>query len=237
MVNPAPRVAREDVVISYHQGSESLPMVNVKSYRGWRELVDDDFYDAIADTVGEDHPIMRDGVKMAREEIMTWGERCSTRGEWWWEELAREFAWEELQDQARETFGALGYTVKVWSEGRSGGWAVVEGLPSFERDPDGAGWDDDDHADDPWREDGELLAAWSEFVRDCRIAVDGYPCATLYAFVQGAADDIAGMTRTVTVHVKLHPDQNPDFLDAARERIEAVLADFPGEVDITEREG
>ena len=43
---------------------------------------------------------------------------------------AREHQWECLQDFADEIFPGK---VKVYSEGRSGGWAVVEGLRDFER--------------------------------------------------------------------------------------------------------
>lgn len=42
---------------------------------------------------------------------------------------ACESAWDSFKTDVRETFGQH---VKVWQEGRSGGWAVVEGLPHFE---------------------------------------------------------------------------------------------------------
>lgn len=40
--------------------------------------------------------------------------------------------WEDVEGTAKDVFGTA---VRVWSEGRSGGWAVVDGLPDVE------GWD------------------------------------------------------------------------------------------------
>lgn len=40
----------------------------------------------------------------------------------WWSEACR-FGWERAEEAAQEAFGP---SAKVWSEGRSGGWLVVE---------------------------------------------------------------------------------------------------------------
>lgn len=59
-------------------------------------------------------------------------------------EVAAESCWEMVQSDAVDIFGSH---VKVWSQGRSGGWAVVDGLKDFES------WDAID------------LAAWHKFER------------------------------------------------------------------------
>lgn len=43
-------------------------------------------------------------------------------------DMALEGGWEQLQSEAEDIFG----DVKVYSDGRSGGWAVVTGLPDVE---------------------------------------------------------------------------------------------------------
>lgn len=42
------------------------------------------------------------------------------------EEIARESAWEDAHEMAYEVWGSK--TVRIYSEGRSGGWLVVDGL-------------------------------------------------------------------------------------------------------------
>jgi hypothetical protein len=66
-------------------------------------------------------------------------------------QFACERGWEMLQDDAREIFGAH---VKVYSEGRSSGWAVVEGLPEF------AGWD------------AVMLGKWAKFSKWAKAQAD-----------------------------------------------------------------
>lgn len=65
--------------------------------------------------------------------------------DWAWD-AALEQGWERLKEDAREVFGDR---VKVYSEGRSGGWAVLHGLPDVES------WD---------------AIALSRFARFCRFA-------------------------------------------------------------------
>lgn len=69
-------------------------------------------------------------------------------------EFACESGWEWLQTDAEDTFGK---GVKVYSEGRSGGWAVVDGLPDF----------------DSW--DAVMLAKWARFAKSARITADAIP--------------------------------------------------------------
>ncbi len=65
--------------------------------------------------------------------------------QWQWE-TACEMFWEYVQEWARECFGT---GVKVWSAGRSSGWAVVEGLPDLE----------------DW--DAIQLGKWTKFAKMC----------------------------------------------------------------------
>ena len=48
--------------------------------------------------------------------------------QWAWEAAVERF-WEDAQETTEEAFGT---GVKLYSAGRSGGWAVVEGLPDIE---------------------------------------------------------------------------------------------------------
>lgn len=67
-------------------------------------------------------------------------------------EAARELFWHDIApDQARDIFGE---GVEVFQEGRSGGWLVVEGLPSPET------WDEDDRE------------RWSEFRDNIKANID-----------------------------------------------------------------
>jgi hypothetical protein len=54
---------------------------------------------------------------------------CAQQAIDWAFEFAQERFWEDVQEFAVECFGA---GVKVWSSGRSGGWATVAGLEDLE---------------------------------------------------------------------------------------------------------
>lgn len=45
-------------------------------------------------------------------------------------ECSREDGWEQAQSDLEDIFSE--YQIKVWSDGRSGGWLIVEGLPDVE---------------------------------------------------------------------------------------------------------
>ncbi len=65
--------------------------------------------------------------------------------QWQWEACCKMF-WEDIQEWAKECFGPR---VKVWSAGRSSGWAVVEGLPDL----------------DDWN--AIQLGKWAKFAKMC----------------------------------------------------------------------
>jgi hypothetical protein len=104
--------AKADVETRY-ENRRTLPCVNVKVYAGLTR--------SVVDKVRNDNG-GHDGF------TLDWMEDNEERLRWTFES-ACEMGWETLQQDAEEIFGK---GVKVWSAGRSGGWAVVEGLPDVE---------------------------------------------------------------------------------------------------------
>lgn len=94
---------KSDVQTSYHQGCQGLPMINVKCYHF------PGAYDVQKHFPGASEAQLERAV------------------EWAWNSSCRMF-WEDAQETAKEVFG----DVKVFSEGRSGGWLLVTGLPDVE---------------------------------------------------------------------------------------------------------
>jgi hypothetical protein len=76
-----------------------------------------------------------------------------------WFSIACQDGWERLQEYAEEIFsdGMPHPKLKVWSEGRSGGWAYIEGLPDF----------------DSW--DAIMVSKWFKFVKWARQEADDIP--------------------------------------------------------------
>jgi hypothetical protein len=72
--------------------------------------------------------------------------------------FAAQDGWEYLEAQAQEIWGSH---VKVYSEGRSGGWAVVEGLDPFES----------------WN--AIALAKWARFQKIAKAIAEDFPRAIL----------------------------------------------------------
>ena len=108
------RTRKDDIQISYHQGTRGLPMVNVKVYH-W--------------------PILDVSEKAAQ---------------FAWESQQDRF-WEEVEDAAREIWH---HTIKVYSAGHGGGYAVVSGLHNVES------WDAID------------VAKWSRFEKWCKMEIE-----------------------------------------------------------------
>lgn len=71
----------------------------------------------------------------------------------WWGSAA-ESGWEMLDEEAKTIFGP---SVKVYSDGRSDGWAVVHGLSDVE------GWD------------AVALGKWRRFCKVARLIADDHP--------------------------------------------------------------
>lgn len=127
--------SRDDV--QTHYGSDR-PAVNVKVYTGPREAwLDWARYEPDADP--------RFTEEWVEEHISE-----QTLDSLFW--LTCEFEWEMVEQDATEIFGSH---VRVEQDGRSGGWAVVAGLPEIEE------WD------------AVALAKWRRFERVARaIAAD-----------------------------------------------------------------
>lgn len=107
-------------------GNRVYPAANVKIHRSWRDVIaaarrDDYDYDLC---LGDDGPAFLDWLEAALDEDDAW-ERFGC-----WDEAAQEQGWEDAQEYARDFFGRP--TMKVWSDGRSGGWLYTTDLGSVE---------------------------------------------------------------------------------------------------------
>lgn len=139
---------KDDITVRGHQ---QLPACNVKVYKGpdgflpldlggTRSLLPD----------GEWGPIVEHYTDP--EFTLDWCERVLSDSELdraFWQ--ACEDNWDQLQTDAEEIWGLH---VKVYSEGRSGGWAVVQGLPDVET------WD------------AVMVAKWARFCKWARQVAD-----------------------------------------------------------------
>lgn len=133
---------KSDVKTSYHNGHQGDPMVNVKVNGRW------DMDLAKITAIAADNGYGADAAQFVLE-LLDDDQRSSDLFA-----LACESGWEMLETDARELFGSH---VKVWSAGRSGGWAVVQGLRDVES------WD------------AVALAKWRRFERWATDAASGIP--------------------------------------------------------------
>lgn len=137
---------KSEVTLRYYQG-ERRPCVNVKVY-------------------GSVTPAILAEVEAESGEtgFARWAGELLERDTWpeWTREAACSAGWEYLQRDAEEVFGP---GAKVESEGRSGGWCIVKGLPDFEA------WD------------AVMVAKWAKFARWAGGYAQGVPydMATLLA--------------------------------------------------------
>lgn len=143
------RFSKADVQTHRDYGWESHPAVNVKVHNlpynteSWDKLAKEVAAAEYGDAPGFD------GAYVDR--IL---DQDDFQSEMWFS-LACESHWEILQEDAEYIFDK--YNVKVYSEGRQGGWAVVHGLPDIES------WD------------AILLAKWQKFARLARSLADDIP--------------------------------------------------------------
>ena len=177
--------SRDDVAVSYHgrgRNGQRRPMVNVKCHL-WAES----FTPAVLVSVAEEC-----GADPARFAAW-WGAKAEERtGEGWNDGTAlgelidgrdgygfRSSAAEQAFEMAGEDAAMIwpGYPVKVYAEGRQGGWLVVDGLPDVES------WD------------ATMLGRWRRFERYVLAAVDDFPravawliCANVYEAEAEAED-------------------------------------------------
>lgn len=136
---------KSEIQLSYHNSTAGLPMVNVKVQNLWSTN-----WDELAEKVARENYGDAPGFDGAYVERICEND-CDDGG---WFALACQSNWEMLENDAHEIFGKH---VKVWSEGRSGGWAVVEGLPDIEE------WD------------AIMVSKWAKFAKYARALADDVP--------------------------------------------------------------
>ena len=132
--------------IEFHQGK---PAVNVKI--GWLR---DQAWDQLARKVAEDHAAPRPA-----EFTLAWIREAlsqDAQDQYW--QAAIDDAWEQLEEDVNHGWEApiFGRKVKIYSQGRSGGWAVVEGFTREQVE----GWD------------AIAVAKWAKFCRIARETAD-----------------------------------------------------------------
>lgn len=102
----------------------------------------------------------------------------------WWE-WACESGWEDAQSSAEDIFGKR---AKVYSDGRSGGWLVVHGLPPVES------WD------------AIMLGKWSRYAARAREAVKGLAYSVAWnAYTHGFEPDVEAMAESANVDTTAGP--------------------------------
>lgn len=149
-MNGGKRYRKSDV--EFHGGR---PAVNVKvPYLSGSE------WDALAREVAEDEEIFPDPF------VVAFKTRSYDSYEWLWEAACQD-GWEQLQDIASEIWP---YRVEVHSEGRCGGWAVINGLYDLES------WD------------AIELARWAKFARCARAYADDVPYQMVSLFLLNVYD-------------------------------------------------
>lgn len=157
---------KDDVTFHAEMWRTARPAVNVKV---WARV---DSEEAIGAARREDSSLDPRFEAWYREGL----ERESFAESYW--SFAIETGWEYLQSLAEDVFGP---GVNVYSEGRSGGWAVVDGLPDFES------WD------------AVMLGRWARFAKRARAAADAIPenmsiLASINGFETFLAEDSKRMT-------------------------------------------
>lgn len=113
----------------------SHPALNIKVGNLWRDV--ERAADEVCKDNGDEEPAR---FKEWLHDVV-WDHDEPFNSAW---ESARESVWEMIETDAADIFPQ---SVKVYSEGRSGGWLVVHGLPDVEK------WD------------AVLVAKWSKFAR------------------------------------------------------------------------
>jgi hypothetical protein len=140
---------KSEIERSYHNGTQGLPMVNVKQHN-WHMT------DKELAWLRGDYPWLPANDTEARNLLDD-----AVEANDWVVDAAREQGWDDLQADAEQAFDDQ-YVVKVWSAGRSGGWAVVEGLPDVD------GWD------------AIAVAKWAKFAKWARGVGDGIASQTAW---------------------------------------------------------
>jgi hypothetical protein len=121
-----PEIAAERITMR-HVGNRLYPAANVKVRRSWHDAIRDaraGLGNLASVALDEDGVAFLDWLEAELDEGDSW-ERFG-----WADEAARESGWEDATEYAREVFGRP--DMKVWSDGRSGGWLYTTDLGSLE---------------------------------------------------------------------------------------------------------
>lgn len=147
--------------VQFHSDRREMhAAVNVK-LRHWREPA--------PETVAADFGASPETA----QEFAAWWAKLSDEQRQGWADIATGDGWEQLAEEARSIWPGQG--AKVYSEGRSAGWAVVSlnGRVTFTRE-DVAAWD------------AIALGRWARFVRACAEVCTDLPYQTLWqAYANG----------------------------------------------------
>jgi hypothetical protein len=148
--------SKSDVEFHRDNFGPERPAVNVKIYADWRRVPLPLDFGRVSDDQGKTWTEVRSDPGFT----VDWIEAHVSEGAFeTFYQLACENGWEYLQTIAEEIYGS---GVTVYSEGRSGGWAVVDGI-------------EDDV--DSW--DAIELGKWRRFAKAAREIADDVPRAAL----------------------------------------------------------
>lgn len=173
------------------------PALNVKVYGSIRDLTATTFADIGAES--NDPIIATMTGKELRDAAMATLESMERRGAYWVEGIARELSWSYAQVIAEELFDSLGYNVEVWSDGRSGGWLVVDGLPD-PTDEDNWREGDDEHDRGDWL---NIAPVWATFSDRIAELVADFPYQIAWHLIHDADEEVAGRVVDVTLRMVL----------------------------------
>lgn len=163
-------ITRDDVQRSYHSGHENLPAVNIKVHV--TSIADGEVFDELVDGefAEELDPKL---AALSRPELLALVDAYIEKHGDDVFAAACEVGFENAKDEAIETFFA-GYSIQVWTAGRSGGWLVVQGLPDIEH------WD------------AKLLKVWQDFSEFCEAEVSDIPRQMAWQVLANRQDELAG---------------------------------------------
>jgi hypothetical protein len=167
-------ITYEDVATHYDR--TRLPAVNIKVYNS--SLPRGEFFDDIVSEFELDHRL----TAISSTELRDLVERyLETHDDIFWNVC--ESGFEDIVAEGKEIFGSH---VEIYRQGRSGGWAVVEGLPE-----DLPEWDE------------ILLAKWERFIEVCGTHVDDVPYQLVWSVLAHNQDELAGRVKLVMLRMVL----------------------------------
>lgn len=167
--------SRADVATHCDRGWQARPAVNVKLH-AWPDPFTDDLLASVARECGASPADFVAWWRSHDDDALS--ELIDGRDCYGWSYFAASDGFDMAQEDADLIFDR--YTVKVWQEGRMGGWLVVDGLPDLNE------WD------------AVMLGKWRRFERYVRAIRDDQwrrvvdlVCRNTYARETAAAERVA----------------------------------------------